>query len=156
MANGKQTEKTVAVKARSLSPNGFFRCGKYWSGSGSVHTLEPTDLARLRAEPAVVVMATAPTEAALLDADAKATAADRRLLAAAEARAERKTLRARVTKYDRLEAVEAHIDEIEDDADEDGVTEAESEALKAERAKLREAADSLRPPKPETPKSDTK
>jgi hypothetical protein len=128
--------KMVAVKAFAIGGRTFWRSGKEWQQNGSVHMMEPLDLARLRQEPLIAVAVVAESVEAIADADSKATANDRRLLDQAEARAKRKTDRAGTIEYTRPEALKLHVEEIKADMAEDGTTAAERQPLKDELAVL--------------------
>jgi urease gamma subunit len=128
--------KTVAVKAYSVGGQAFWRSGKMWDPNGSVHLLEPLDLARLRQEPRVVVVSVADSVEAITEADTKAKETDARLLAQSEARAERRKQRGLVVEYPKPEAVKSHVDEIKADMGEDSTTNAERSSLKDELSAL--------------------
>lgn len=124
--------KQVAVKAYSVGGNAFWRAGKQWTPNGAVHLLEPLELARLRQEPNIVVVATAESMDALAEAEKKAAANDARLLEQANARAKRQTERKLTVEYQKVEAVKGHIEEIKADMAEDGTTSTERDQLKVE------------------------
>jgi hypothetical protein len=123
--------KLVAVKAYSVGGNVFWRSGKNWSPNGSVHMLEPTDLARLRQEARIVVVRVAESEAAIAEADSKDDSSDARLLEQSDARARRVSLR-KMTAYTKQEPLRAHIEEVKADMAEDGTTASERGQLKDE------------------------
>lgn len=135
--------KLVAVKAYSVGGNAFWRAGKNWDTGGSVHLLEPLDLARLRQEPRVVVVAVGESVEAIAEADAKAAAADKRLLDQADARSRRKTERALVVEYSKPDAAKAHLEECKADMAEDGCTADERSQLKIELNQLEQKLKAL-------------